>query len=58
MCEAFGGQGFVCRTQQEIKNALTKAYEKTDGPTVINVLIATDSERKQQVCFLCIFFTF
>lgn len=48
MCQAFGGDGAVVRTVPEIKAALEKAFQKTDGPTVINALISTDSERKPQ----------
>ncbi|ULU06171.1 hypothetical protein L5515_014337 [Caenorhabditis briggsae] len=48
MCKAFGGAGAVVRTVPEIKAALEKAFQKTDGPTVINALISTDSERKPQ----------
>lgn len=48
MCKAFGGAGTVVRTVPEIKAALEKAFQKTDGPTVINALISTDSERKPQ----------
>ncbi|CAB3405522.1 unnamed protein product [Caenorhabditis bovis] len=48
MCEAFGGQGFLARTVPEIRDSLEKAFRKTDGPSLINVLISTDSERKPQ----------
>ncbi|CAB3403771.1 unnamed protein product [Caenorhabditis bovis] len=48
MCEAFGGQGYFVRSVPEIKKALEQAFQKTDGPSVINVMISTDSERKEQ----------
>ncbi|CAD6192219.1 unnamed protein product [Caenorhabditis auriculariae] len=48
MCQAFGGEGHFVRSVPEIKDALEKAFAKTDGPTVINAIISTDSERKPQ----------
>uniref|UniRef100_A0A7E4WDL0 2-hydroxyacyl-CoA lyase n=1 Tax=Panagrellus redivivus TaxID=6233 RepID=A0A7E4WDL0_PANRE len=50
MCEAFGGRGYFVRSVDEIRAALTDAYSNlaTGGPALINVIIANDSERKQQ----------
>ncbi len=48
MCEALGGEGHLVRSVPEISSAVRAALAKTDGPSLVNVLIATDSERKPQ----------
>ncbi|VDO75038.1 unnamed protein product [Heligmosomoides polygyrus] len=60
LCKALGGDGYFVRDVPEIQRALSKfhfsssflspfqAFEKKDGPSVINVIISTDSERKAQ----------
>uniref|UniRef100_A0A914WY36 2-hydroxyacyl-CoA lyase n=1 Tax=Plectus sambesii TaxID=2011161 RepID=A0A914WY36_9BILA len=48
MCEAFGGHGHLVRSVPEISAAVRAALDNTDGPSVVNVIIATDSERKPQ----------
>ncbi|VDM76792.1 unnamed protein product [Strongylus vulgaris] len=60
MCAALGGDGYLVKTVSEIKHALSKAFEKKNGPSLINafekkngpslinVIISTDSERKAQ----------
>lgn len=48
MCESFGGLGFCVRTVPEIAAAVRTALAKTDGPSLVNVLIANDSQRKPQ----------
>lgn len=48
MCQAFGGHGHLVRSVPEISSAVRAALAKTDGPSLVNVLIATDSERKPQ----------
>ncbi|KAF8372988.1 hypothetical protein PRIPAC_79417 [Pristionchus pacificus] len=48
MCEALGGRGWMVRTKDEISNALEKAEKETARPTLINILIATDADRKPQ----------
>nr|CDJ96322.1 Thiamine pyrophosphate enzyme domain containing protein [Haemonchus contortus] len=48
LCKALGGDGYFVRSVPEIEQALAKAFRKTDGPSVINVIISTDSERKAQ----------
>jgi thiamine pyrophosphate-dependent acetolactate synthase large subunit-like protein len=48
MCEALGGDGYLVRSVVDIRTAVLKALSKNDGPSVINVLISTDSERKAQ----------
>ncbi|EYC20616.1 hypothetical protein Y032_0021g315 [Ancylostoma ceylanicum] len=48
MCSALGGDGYLVRSVPEIKQALSKAFHKTDGPSLVNIIISTDSERKAQ----------
>ncbi|VDL62760.1 unnamed protein product [Nippostrongylus brasiliensis] len=48
MCKSLGGDGYFVRSVPEIERALAKAFHKTDGPSVINAIISTDSERKAQ----------
>ncbi|GMS98535.1 hypothetical protein PENTCL1PPCAC_20710, partial [Pristionchus entomophagus] len=48
LCESLGGRGFLVRTKDEIEEALKEAETETTRPTLINVLIATDAERKPQ----------
>ncbi|CAJ0957642.1 unnamed protein product, partial [Mesorhabditis belari] len=48
MCESLGGVGYTARSVPEIKQTLEKAYGNTSQPSLINVFIATDSERKKQ----------
>ena len=43
-----GGQGFLCRTIEELQAALTAGIKHTSGPTVINVLISPQAQRKPQ----------
>ncbi|VDO05509.1 unnamed protein product [Haemonchus placei] len=49
LCKALGGDGYFVRSVPEIEQALAEAFRKTDGPSVINVIISTDSERKAQL---------
>lgn len=48
MCEALGGSGFCVRSVPEIQSALQEAFKNRDGPSLINIIIAPDSERKAQ----------
>ncbi|KAE9413705.1 hypothetical protein Angca_007828 [Angiostrongylus cantonensis] len=48
LCKALGGEGYFVRSVPEIRQALTMAFNKKDCPSLINVIIATDSERKAQ----------
>ncbi|KAK6732867.1 hypothetical protein RB195_016939 [Necator americanus] len=48
LCRALGGDGYFVKNVPEIEQALSKAFHKTDGPSLINVIISTDSERKAQ----------
>ncbi|KJH45319.1 thiamine pyrophosphate enzyme, central domain protein [Dictyocaulus viviparus] len=48
LCKALGGNGYFVRSVPELKRALSLAFDKKDGPSLINVIISTDSERKAQ----------
>lgn len=48
MMEIFGGTGHLCRTVDEIEAALKKALAVTDRPSIINILINSQSNRKPQ----------
>ncbi|XP_049875785.1 2-hydroxyacyl-CoA lyase 1 isoform X2 [Pectinophora gossypiella] len=48
MMELFGQSGFFCRTTSEIEDALKKALAITDRPSIINILIDPQSNRKPQ----------
>ncbi|KOB65780.1 2-hydroxyphytanoyl-CoA lyase, partial [Operophtera brumata] len=48
MMELFGESGHLCRTTDEIKAALQKAVAVTDKPSIINILIDPQSNRKPQ----------
>ncbi|KAJ1354521.1 hypothetical protein KIN20_011495 [Parelaphostrongylus tenuis] len=48
LCKALGGEGYFVRSVPEIKQALSEAFMEKDRPSLINVIIATDSERKAQ----------
>ncbi|KAK3571857.1 hypothetical protein QTP86_020447 [Hemibagrus guttatus] len=47
MC-AFGGHGYLVRTVEELRTALQQSLNETATPSLINVLIDTASDRKQQ----------
>ena len=46
---AFGGQGFLVRTEEELRRALELSLSEWERPSLINVLIDPASDRKQQV---------
>lgn len=48
MMEIFGETGHLCRTVAEIEMALKKALTVTDKPSIINILIDPQSNRKPQ----------
>lgn len=48
MMEMFGETGHLCRTVDEIKAALKTALAVTDKPSIINILIDPQSNRKPQ----------
>ncbi|CAL8247056.1 unnamed protein product [Lota lota] len=45
---AFGGQGFLVRTVEELHSALQASLSYWEGPSLLNVLIDPASDRKQQ----------
>nr|XP_049705427.1 2-hydroxyacyl-CoA lyase 1 isoform X2 [Helicoverpa armigera] len=48
MMEIFGETGHLCRTVEEIEAAIKKAVAVTDKPSIINILIDPQSNRKPQ----------
>ncbi|KAG7271275.1 hypothetical protein CRUP_034748 [Coryphaenoides rupestris] len=46
--KAFGGQGFLVRTVQELRSALQASLSYWEGPSLLNILIDPASDRKQQ----------
>lgn len=46
---AFGGQGFLVRTVEELRSALELSLSDWKRPSLLNVLIDPSSDRKQQV---------
>ncbi|XP_068617555.1 2-hydroxyacyl-CoA lyase 1 isoform X2 [Battus philenor] len=48
MMEMFGETGYLCRTVEEIESAIQKAVKIVDKPTIINILINPQSNRKPQ----------
>lgn len=48
MMGLFNETGFLCRTVDEINEAMKKALKVTDRPTIINILINPQSNRKPQ----------
>uniref|UniRef100_A0A3P9MZ11 2-hydroxyacyl-CoA lyase n=1 Tax=Poecilia reticulata TaxID=8081 RepID=A0A3P9MZ11_POERE len=45
---AFGGQGFLVRTSEELRDALQLCLTDWERPSLLNVLIDPSSDRKQQ----------
>lgn len=45
---AFGGQGYLVRTVEELQDALQRSLSDWDKPSLLNVLIDPSSDRKQQ----------
>lgn len=48
MMEMFGKSGYICKTVQEIQSALKEAFKVKDGPTMINIIISPNADRKPQ----------
>ncbi|XP_046969240.1 2-hydroxyacyl-CoA lyase 1 isoform X1 [Vanessa cardui] len=48
MMEMFGATGHLCRTVEEIEKALKAAVAVTDRPSIINILINPQANRKPQ----------
>lgn len=51
--KAFGGQGLLVRTVEELRSALQLSLSDWARPSLINVLIDPSSDRKQQVTMTC-----
>ncbi|CAB1333845.1 unnamed protein product, partial [Coregonus sp. 'balchen'] len=47
--KAFGGRGFLVRTEEELRSALQLSLSDWERPSLLNVLIDPSSDRKQQV---------
>lgn len=47
---AFGGKGYFVKTPEELQNALKASVTDEQTPSLINVIIDPQSERKKQVC--------
>uniref|UniRef100_A0A674C1L1 2-hydroxyacyl-CoA lyase n=1 Tax=Salmo trutta TaxID=8032 RepID=A0A674C1L1_SALTR len=50
---AFGGRGFLVRTEEELRSALQLSLSDWERPSLLNVLIDPSSDRKQQEIILC-----
>lgn len=48
MMEMFGHNGYFCRTVEEIEAAIKSAVTVTDKPSIINILISPQANRKPQ----------
>lgn len=50
---AFGGKGYFVKTPEELQNALKASMSDKQTPSLINVMIDPQSDRKKQVliCF-------
>lgn len=53
---AFGGKGYFAKTPEELQNALKASVSDKQTPSLINVVIDPQSERKKQVCMCFPFF--
>lgn len=53
---AFGGKGYFVKTPEELQNALKATLTDQRTPSLINVMIDPQSERKKQVCVRFPFF--
>ena len=47
MMESFGGDGYYCTTHHQLRHTLQSALAN-EKPCLINVIISTTAERKQQ----------
>lgn len=48
MMQMFGQQGHLVRTVPELQKAVAASLARTNGPSMVNVLIAPSSDRKPQ----------
>lgn len=46
--QMFGQKGYLVRDIPQLQNALSEALTLTNRPTIINVLISPNSDRKAQ----------
>lgn len=53
---AFGGKGYFVETPEELQNALKTSLTYKQTPSLINVMINPQSDRKKQVCIYSPFF--
>lgn len=47
---AFGGKGYFVKTPEELQTALKASVADKQTPSLINVMIDPQSDRKKQVC--------
>ncbi|KAM9230884.1 2-hydroxyacyl-CoA lyase 1 isoform 1-T1 [Leptosomus discolor] len=55
MMSAFGGKGYFVKTPEELQNALKASVTDEKTPSLINVMVDPQSERKKQVCMFSVF---
>ncbi|XP_050666141.1 2-hydroxyacyl-CoA lyase 1 isoform X2 [Leptidea sinapis] len=48
MMEMFGSSGYLCRTVEDIEKAIKESIKLTDRPSIINILISPQANRKPQ----------
>ncbi|VVC92113.1 unnamed protein product [Leptidea sinapis] len=48
MMEMFGSTGYLCRTVEDIEKAIKESIKVTDRPSIINILISPQANRKPQ----------
>lgn len=48
MMELFGKKGYFCTTVQDIQKALKSALQVNDSPSIINIMINPQADRKEQ----------
>lgn len=53
---AFGCQGYLARSLEEVKKCVQSALAEKTRPSIINVLIDPSAGRVQQVCLIISFF--
>ena len=47
--EAFGGNGYFCKTPEEIQNAMKQSISNINLASLVNVMISTTADRRAQV---------
>ncbi|XP_029048831.1 2-hydroxyacyl-CoA lyase 1 [Osmia bicornis bicornis] len=48
MIEMFGKKGYFCRTVQDIQQAIKSCLQVSDAPSLINIMINPQADRKEQ----------